>query len=234
MFDKRRIVYEDNHLLAVNKLSGELVQSDANGDLGLEDSIKDFIKIRDSKPGAVYLGVIHRIDRPVSGLVLFAKSSKALVRMNEIIKKREITKHYLTIVERAPKVESGELRHYIKRNSATNRSSALDKPSKDAKEAILTYDMVGASQNYYMLDITLISGRHHQIRAQLSKIGSPIRGDLKYGAPRSNKDGSISLHSRSMEFVHPVTKNMMKIVAPLPSEDNLWRFFGECLQENNL
>lgn len=233
MFDKSRIIYEDNHLLAVNKLSGELVQSDADGDLGLEDTIKDFIKIRDNKAGAVYLGVIHRIDRPVSGVVLFAKTSKALVRMNETIKKREITKHYLTIVERAPKEESAELRHYIKRNSKTNRSVALDKASKDAKEAILTYEMVGASQNYYMLDVTLISGRHHQIRAQLSKIGSPIRGDLKYGAPRSNKDGSISLHSRSMEFVHPVTKVMTKVVAPVPSEDNLWRFFNDCLPENH-
>ncbi len=231
MIDKKRIIYEDNHLIAINKLSGELVQSDADGNRGLEDDLKAFIKVRDSKPGAVYLGVIHRIDRPVSGIVIFAKTSKALARMNEMVKKRAITKRYMAITEVAPKQESAELRHFIKRNSSTNRSVALDFPSQGAKEAVLEYELVSASKNYYLLSIKLISGRHHQIRAQLSKIGAPIKGDLKYGAPRSNKDGSISLHARSLEFSHPVTKENLKIVAPVPSEDNLWLFFKESLGE---
>ncbi|MFI3315132.1 MAG: RluA family pseudouridine synthase [Rikenellaceae bacterium] len=231
MFDKKRIIYEDNHLIAVNKLSGELVQSDADGNPGLEDTLKDFIKVRDSKPGAVYLGVIHRIDRPVSGVVIFSKTSKALTRMNEMVKKRQITKQYMAITESAPKEEVAQLRHFIKRNSSTNRSVALDYPAQGAKEAVLEYELICASKNYYLLAIKLISGRHHQIRAQLSKIGCAIKGDLKYGSPRSNKDGSISLHARSLEFAHPVTKQNIKIVAPVPSEDNLWVFFKESLGE---
>ncbi|MFI3322677.1 MAG: pseudouridine synthase [Rikenellaceae bacterium] len=231
MFDKSRIIYEDNHLIAVNKLSGELVQSDADGGKGLDDEIKSFIKYRDSKPGAVFLGVIHRIDRPVSGVVVFAKTSKALTRMNETVKNREVKKRYYAITERAPKQEEGILTHYIKRNGKTNRSVAYDKPSEGAKEAKLIFEMVAASQHYYLVDVELITGRHHQIRAQLSKIGAPIKGDLKYGAARSNPDGSISLHSRSMSFIHPVTKENITIVAPLPSEDALWVFFKESINE---
>ncbi len=231
MFNKEQIIYEDNHLMVVNKLSGELVQSDAEGSRGLEDDIKDFIKRRDNKPGAVYLGVIHRIDRPVSGAVIFAKTSKALTRMNEMVKNRQIKKRYLAITESIPKHEGGQLSHYIKRNPKTNRSVALDRPTDGAKEATLIFEMVGASQHYYLLDVELITGRHHQIRAQLSKIGSPIRGDLKYGASRSNKDGSISLHSRSLSFTHPVTKEPMKVVAPVPHLDNLWAYFKQSLNE---
>lgn len=227
MFTRDRILFEDNHLMVVNKLSGELVQSDTEGNLGLEDDIKEFIKVRDNKPGAVFLGVIHRIDRPVSGAVIFAKTSKALARMNENVKNRDIKKHYLAITERAPEEESGTLKHFIVRNSQKNRSYALDRPAQGGKEGILNYTMIGASQNYYLLDIELITGRHHQIRSQLQKIGCSIKGDLKYGAPRSNIDGSISLHSRSLEFEHPVTKEKIRVVAPTPYDDNLWRFFEQ-------
>ncbi len=227
MFTPNDVLYEDNHLLVVNKHCGDLVQPDQEGDSALEDEIKAWIKRRDKKPGAVYLGVVHRIDRPVSGAVLFAKTSKALARLNEMIKNRQIGKTYWAVVENTPPAEEGDLLHHIVRDSRTNKSRALDRPQKDSKDARLHYKMIGASKTYRLLEIDLQTGRHHQIRCQLSRIGVPIRGDLKYGAPRSNKDGGISLHSRSLEFTHPVTKEPIKIVAPTPKDDNLWAFFEE-------
>ena len=224
MFRPDDILYEDNHLIIVNKRCGDLVQPDKETDDALENEIKAMIKVRDHKPGDVFLGVVHRIDRPVSGAVLFAKTSKALVRLNEMIRKGEIHKHYWAIVEARPATEQGSLRHYILRDGKTNRSHAYNSPHKDAKEARLNYEMIGCSDRYTLLDIELLTGRHHQIRCQLSKMGCPIKGDLKYGAKRSNPDGGISLHSRRVEFMHPVRKEPVSITAPAP-KDNLWEFF---------
>lgn len=222
MFDKKNILYEDNHLLIVNKPACQPTQVDVSGDLSLEDDVKSFIKIRDSKPGAVYLGVVHRIDRPVSGVVIFTKSSKALARLNNMVKNREIEKRYLAFTENAPLPESGTLKHYIERNPKKNRSYAYDTPRAEAKEAVLEYEMVARSTKYFLVSVNLITGRHHQIRCQLSKIGAIIKGDLKYGAKRSNPDGSISLHAFSVKFIHPVTKETVKVVAPPPKDDALW------------
>jgi 23S rRNA pseudouridine1911/1915/1917 synthase len=227
MFNPDDILYEDNHLLVVNKRVGDLVQPDKTSDDALENYIKAFLKVRDHKPGDVFLGVVHRIDRPVSGAVLFAKTSKALVRLNEMIRKGEIHKHYWAIVEARPRTEEGSLRHYILRDGRTNRSHAYETPRGEAKEARLNYQMIGCSDRYTLLDIELLTGRHHQIRCQLSKIGCPIKGDLKYGAKRSNPNGGISLHSRRVEFMHPVRKELIEIEAPTPAKDNLWAFFEE-------
>ncbi len=224
MFDGSDILYEDNHIMAVNKRSGMPVQADLSGDSALEDEVKAYIKRRDSKPGAVFLGVIHRIDRPVSGVVLLAKTSKALARMNEAVRSRDIVKRYFALVAEMPEKEEGELVHYIWRDGRKNRSYAYDAPKRDAKEARLRYRVAARSDRYVLIDIDLITGRHHQIRAQLSKSLSPIRGDLKYGAPRSNPDGSISLHARSMTFTHPVTKERITVTAPLP-DDRVWNLF---------
>lgn len=221
------ILYEDNHLLVVNKNAGELVQTDPDGTPALEDEIKAFIKRRDKKPGAVFLGVVHRIDRPVSGAVVFAKTSKALARMNEMMRLRKIDKRYWAIVETLPEPAEGTLRHYIARDGKTNRAHVYSSQKGDAKEAVLDYAHLASSRNFHLLEVTLHTGRHHQIRAQLAKTGSPIRGDLKYGAQRSNPDGGISLHSRSIAFEHPVTHEQLKVVAPPPTDDTLWRFFSE-------
>ncbi len=230
MFNPDDILYEDNHLLVVNKRVGDLVQPDKTSDDALENYIKAFLKVRDHKPGDVFLGVVHRIDRPVSGAGLFSKTSKALVRLNEMIRKGEIHKHYWAIVESRPTTEQGSLHHYILRDGKTNRSHAYNSPRKDAKEARLNYEMLGCSDRYTLLDVELLTGRHHQIRCQLSKMGWPIKGDLKYGAKRPNPNGGISLHSRSLEFVHPVRKETITIVAPVPQDDNLWRYFAESVQ----
>ncbi|MCC8036493.1 MAG: RNA pseudouridine synthase [Rikenellaceae bacterium] len=227
MFGKKDILYEDNHLIVVNKRAGDLVQTDPEGTPALEDEIKGFIKKRDGKPGDVFLGVVHRIDRPVSGAVLFAKTSKALVRLNRMIKEREIEKVYWALVEQLPDPAEGTLRHFIVKDQKTNRSRALSKPQAASKEALLEYRHIASSANYHLLEIDLKTGRHHQIRAQLSKAGSPIRGDLKYGAKRSMPGGGISLHSRSVSFLHPVRKEPVKITAPVPTDDNLWKFFSE-------
>ena len=227
MFNPNDILYEDNHLLVVNKRVGDLVQPDKTSDDALENYLKAFLKVRDHKPGDVFLGVVHRIDRPVSGAVLFAKTSKALVRLNEMIRKGEIKKHYWAIVEARPATEQGSLRHYILRDGKTNRSHAYQKPKGDAKEALLDYSVLGASTNYTLVEVDLKTGRHHQIRAQLSAIGCPIKGDLKYGAKRSNKDGGISLHSRRVEFLHPVGGKPISVTAPTPKGDSLWAFFEE-------
>ena len=225
MFDPNDILYEDNHLLVVNKHAGDLVQPDPSGESALEDQIKAFIKRRDAKPGAVFLGVVHRIDRPVSGAVLFAKTSKALVRLNEMIREGRIRKTYWALTERTPDPESGELLHYILRDGRTNRSRAFDAPKGDAKQARLRYATLGVGPRYTLVEVELITGRHHQIRAQLSKIGCPIRGDLKYGAKRSLPGGGISLHSRRVEFEHPVRRSPVSVTAPVPAGDNLWAHF---------
>ncbi len=224
MFRPDDILYEDNHIMVVNKRCGDLVQPDRESDDALETEIKAMIKVRDHKPGDVFLGVVHRIDRPVSGAVLFAKTSKALTRLNEMIRNGEIHKRYWAITEAVPNPEEGSLTHYIVRDGRTNRSRAYDKPKADGKKAQLNYKMLGCSTRYTLVEVELLTGRHHQIRAQLSKIGCPIKGDLKYGAKRSNPDGGISLHSRKVEFMHPVRKEMMSITAPTP-KDNLWEFF---------
>ena len=186
---------------------------------------KAFIKARDAKPGEVFLGVVHRIDRPVSGAVLFAKTSKALVRLNEMIREGRIRKVYWALTENRPEAESGELRHYILRDGRTNRSKAFDAPRPEAKEARLKYRMVGAGTRYTLVEVELLTGRHHQIRAQLSRIGCPIRGDLKYGARRSLPGGGISLHSRRVAFEHPVRREPVEVTAPVPAGDNLWACF---------
>lgn len=220
------ILYEDNHLLVVNKAVGELVQTDPAGTPALEDELKAFLKKRDGKPGDVFLGVVHRIDRPVSGVVVLAKTSKALVRLNEMIKNGQIRKTYWAIVENAPADAEGLLTHYIVRDPKSNRSRALDAPREGAKEARLRYHVLKKSDRYTLLEIELLTGRHHQIRAQLARIGCAIKGDLKYGARRSNPDGGICLHSRAVEFDHPVRHEPVKIVAPVP-EEKLWRYFEQ-------
>lgn len=226
MFSPDDILYEDNHLLIVNKHAGDLVQPSSECDDALETQIKAMIKIRDHKPSEVFLGVVHRIDRPVSGAVVFAKTSKALVRLNEMIRNGAIRKTYWAVTEHAPQSDEGELRHWILRNGKTNRSQAFDTPRAEAKEARLRYRVAAASTNYSLVEVDLLTGRHHQIRAQLSKIGCPIKGDLKYGARRSNPDGGISLHSRRVELIHPVRKEPICVTAPVP-QDNLWQFFEQ-------
>jgi 23S rRNA pseudouridine1911/1915/1917 synthase len=219
-----RILYEDNHLIAVNKLPSEIVQGDKTGDVPLSEDVKQYIKERYGKPGNVYLGVIHRLDRPVSGVVVFARTSKALARMNKLVHDREMKKIYWAIVKNRPEKEEGELRHFLFRNEQKNKSFAYLTEKNGTKEAILTYRLINSSKDYYLLEVNLKTGRHHQIRAQLAAIGCPIKGDLKYGFPRSNKDASISLHARSVSFTHPVTKKILTITAR-PPQDPLWNYF---------
>ncbi|MFR9503952.1 MAG: RNA pseudouridine synthase [Rikenellaceae bacterium] len=225
MFHPEDIIYEDNHLLAVNKRCGDLVQPDPSGQSALEDQVKAFIKVRDNKPGEVYLGVAHRIDRPVSGLVLFAKSSKALVRLNELIRDRKIEKRYWAVVEGEPSIERVELTHHLVKDAKNHKSRVYDTPKSGSKEAKLRYHTIGATTNYNLVEVELLTGRHHQIRAQLSKVGCPIKGDLKYGSRRSNPNGGIMLHSRSMSFIHPVRKEQITITATTPTGDSLWDLF---------
>ncbi len=220
-----RVLYEDNHLIIVNKLPSEIVQGDKTGDTPLSEIVKAHLKEKYQKPGNVFTGVIHRIDRPASGVVVFAKTGKALTRMNELVKNRGIKKIYWAIVQNKPGVPSDELVHYLVRNNKKNKSFAYSKHVTDSKEGILRYEIKGESDNYYLLEIDLKTGRHHQIRAQLAAIGSPIKGDLKYGSPRSNKNASISLHARSVEFIHPVKKEIIKVVANTP-KDALWDYFS--------
>ena len=218
-----QIIFEDNHLLVINKNAGQLVQGDKTGDESLLESIKNFIKIRDHKPGNVFLGLVHRIDRPTSGLVIYAKTSKALSRLTQMVKNREIKKTYWAVVAKEMIPQSQRLVHYLKKNEKNNKAIIFTKPTEGAKEAILTYNIIKTLDNYLLLEIDLETGRHHQIRAQLSKIGASIKGDLKYGAPRSNPDGGISLHARKLEFIHPVTKEHIEIVAPVRQNDAVWR-----------
>ncbi|SHF84134.1 ribosomal large subunit pseudouridine synthase D [Bacteroides luti] len=218
------VIYEDNHIIVVNKSSSEIVQGDKTGDTPLSETVKQYLKEKYNKPGNVFLGVVHRLDRPVSGIVLFARTSKALPRLNEMFKNSEVKKTYWAIVKNCPKEPEGELVHYLVRNEKQNKSYAYDKEVKDSKKAILDYKLIGHSQNYYLLEVHLHTGRHHQIRCQLAKMGCPIKGDLKYGSPRSNPDGSICLHSRKISFIHPVSKELIELEAPVP-EGNLWNGF---------
>lgn len=220
---KSQIVYEDNHILVINKKVGQLVQGDKTGDKSLLELLKDFIKTRDEKPGNVYLGLVHRIDRPTSGLVIYAKTSKALSRLTQMVKNREIKKTYWAIVPKEILPQSQTLTHYLKKNEKNNKAIIYTSEVEGAKKAVLNYNILKTLDNYMLLEIDLQTGRHHQIRAQLSKIGIPIKGDLKYGAPRSNPDGGISLHARSLEFIHPVTKEIIKIIAPTPENDKIWQ-----------
>lgn len=218
------VLYEDNHLIIVNKNSSEIVQGDKTGDKPLVDVVKDYIKEKYHKPGNVFLGVVHRLDRPVSGLVVFARTSKALTRLNEMFRTKEVHKTYWAIVGNRPSAPEGELIHWLVRNEKQNKSYAYDKEVQGSKKAILDYRLIGHSDRYFLLEINLKTGRHHQIRCQLAKMGCPIKGDLKYGAPRSNPDGSICLHARRITFIHPVSKKEIDVEAPLP-DSRLWRSF---------
>lgn len=240
-----RILYEDNHLLIFNKRPGEIVQGDKTGDEPLSDTLKAFIAQRDLKPGHVFMGVPHRLDRPVSGIAVFAKTSKALERLNEMfrdgagyaaeakssaegneeqgsaegnVQSRRIVKTYWALVEHCPEPAEGELHHYLLRNEKQNKSYPYNRPTAGAKEALLRYKLLKATKSYFLVEVELLTGRHHQIRCQLSAIGCPIKGDLKYGARRSNKDGGISLHARSISFIHPVSKKRIEVIAPTELE----------------
>lgn len=222
------ILYEDNHLLAVNKPAGVLVQPDKNGDEALEQILKQYIKEKYNKPGEVFLGVCHRIDRPVSGVVIFARTSKALVRLNEMFKGREVKKTYWAVVQSRPPHQSGHLKHWLKKDEKKNISRAYDREEKGTSACELDYDWLASSDNYFLLEVNPLTGRHHQIRVQLSKMGCPIKGDVKYGARRTNKDGSIHLHARQVEFIHPVKKEAVIITAPVPDEV-VWKAFEKQL-----
>lgn len=220
-----QIIYEDNHLIAINKLPGQIVQGDKTGDVPLSELLKDFIKQRDNKPGNVFCGVIHRLDRPVSGVCIFAKTSKALSRMNELVKSRDFHKTYHAVVKDMPPAMQGSLEDYLVRNEKQNKSFVTkDSRQPEAKLAKLDYRMLATSKGgYHLLEVELHTGRHHQIRCQLAHMGCPIKGDLKYGAPRSNPDGSISLHAYRLEFEHPVRHEQVVITAPAP-----WNYFDDC------
>ena len=219
------VIYEDNHLIAVNKTSSEIVQGDKTGDAPLSETLKQWLKDKYQKPGNVFIGVAHRLDRPVSGVTLFAKTSKALERLNEMFRRGEVEKTYWAIVANQPPEPEGELVHYLVRNEKQNKSYAYDTEKPGSKKAVLTYRLIARSEKYYLLEIDLKTGRHHQIRCQLAKIGSPVKGDLKYGFSRSNPDGGISLHARKAKFIHPVSKKEVEIVAPVPEEKiwNIWK-----------
>ena len=217
-----QILYQDNHLIAINKRPGDIVQGDKTGDAPLSEIVKDYIKHTYGKPGNVYLGVAHRLDRPTSGIVVFAKTSKALPRLNKIFAEKEAKKTYWAIVKNLPEKENGTLIHWLKRNPKQNKSYAHISEVPDSKKAILEYKVLKKLDRYYLLEIDLKTGRHHQIRAQLAAIGCPIKGDLKYGSDRSNPDGSIHLHARRLSFIHPVKKELIELIAPVP-EETVWQ-----------
>lgn len=217
-----QVLYEDNHIIIVNKSSGEIVQGDKTGDTPLVETVRAYIKEKYNKPGNVFCGLTHRLDRPVSGVVIFAKTSKALERINNMLKNHEIQKTYWAIVKNTPKQAEGTLVHYLVRNEKQNKSYAYPTEKPNSKRAELNYKVIGKSDNYTLLEVNLITGRHHQIRCQLAAMGCPIKGDLKYGSARSNADGSISLHARSVAFTHPVSKEPIQVEAPTP-QDNLWK-----------
>ena len=220
-----QIVYEDNHILILNKLPSEIVQGDKTGDLPLSEKIKNYIKQRDLKPGNVFCGVIHRLDRPVSGLIIFAKTSKALSRFNELFREKTISKSYLAVVKNKPSKEKDTLVHYLIKNEKTNMSKAFNKPNKHTTRAELEYEVISSSDNYHLLKIKLLTGRHHQIRCQLSAIGSPIKGDLKYGFDRTNEGGFIHLHSYLLQFTHPIKQEEILISAMPITKDSVWSYF---------
>ncbi len=216
-----QVLFEDNHIIIINKRAGDIVQGDKTGDTPLSEVVKDYIKNKYNKPGNVYLGVVHRLDRPTTGIVVFARTSKALSRLNELFANKKVDKTYWAVVKNKPEKVNDTLKHWLKKNPKNNKSTAFDKEIKDSKYSVLHYTLIKKLINYYLLEVNLETGRHHQIRSQLSKIGSPIKGDLKYGFDRSNKDASIHLHSRKLEFIHPVSKENILISAPLP-QDAIW------------
>jgi 23S rRNA pseudouridine1911/1915/1917 synthase len=218
------VLFEDNHLIAVYKKPSDLSQSDKTGDVALDSEVKKYIADKYKKPGEVFLGVVHRLDRPVGGVMLFARTSKALERMNEIFRTRDVRKTYLAIVNERPPEDEAVLTHYLKKNEKQNKTYVYDNEVNGSKKASLSYKLAGGSDRYFLLEIELHSGRHHQIRAQLAKIGCPVKGDLKYGYPRSNEDGSICLFARRLEFIHPVKKEKISITAHFPQGD-VWKFF---------
>ncbi|WP_294820424.1 RluA family pseudouridine synthase [uncultured Flavobacterium sp.] len=217
-----QVLYEDNHIIAINKRVGDIVQGDKTGDKPLSDVVKEYIRDKYNKPGEVFLGVVHRLDRPTTGIVIFARTSKALTRLNDLFKNRETQKTYWAIVKGKPAKKNDTLVHYLKRNEKSNTSKAHIKEIPDSKMASLEYTVIKELNNYSALEISLHTGRHHQIRSQLSAIGFPIKGDLKYGADRSNPDGGIHLHARRLQFIHPVSKDPIAIIAPVP-DDVLWK-----------
>lgn len=219
------ILYEDNHIIIVNKRSSDLVQGDVTGDEPLDDRVRSYIKEKYNKPGDVFLGVVHRLDRPVSGCVVYARTSKALSRLSELFRTREVKKTYWAIVSERPPAEEGTLSNYLKKNEQQNKSYVYATEVKGSKLAELSYRVIARSEKYYLIEVDLQTGRHHQIRAQLAAAGCPVRGDLKYGSKRSNEGGGISLHSRRVSFVHPVKNEEISVVAPLP-EDRIWKLFA--------
>lgn len=221
-----RVLYEDNHIIIVNKNTGELVQGDYTGDIPLLEKVREYIRQKYDKPGNVFTGLIHRLDRPTSGIVVFARTSKALSRMNAIFEKREVSKKYWTLVREKPKEENGKLVHYLRKDEKKNRSFVVSKETPGAKRAVLNYSVINHSESYYLLEIELETGRHHQIRVQLAAMGCPVKGDLKYGFPRSNKDAGISLHARRISFQHPVSDEVIDVQAPLPEGDKVWKYFN--------
>tara|TARA_B100000809_G_scaffold92874_1_gene91541 strand:+ start:2885 stop:3577 length:693 start_codon:yes stop_codon:yes gene_type:complete len=217
-----QVLFEDNHLIVINKRPGDIVQGDKTKDTPLSEIVKEYLKIKYDKPGKVYLGVIHRIDRPTSGLVIFAKTSKSLSRMNLMLKDHAIQKTYWAITQNKPEEESDELIHWLRKNEKNNKSTHFSKETENAKKAILNYKIIKELDNYFLLEITMESGRHHQIRSQLQAIGCPIKGDIKYGSKRTNKDGGIDLHARNVKFMHPVSKKQIDITAPL-RDQKIWQ-----------
>lgn len=217
------VLYEDNHIIAINKKSSDIVQGDKTGDVPLNEIVKRFIKEKYNKPGEVFLGTIHRIDRPVSGVVIFAKTSKALERLNKMFKEKNVQKTYWAIVKNKPEKMEDKLIHYLKKNEKNNKSTPYNTEVSGSKKSELTYKVIHEYNNYYLLEIKPLTGRHHQIRVQLSAINCPIKGDLKYGFNRSNPDASISLHARKIDFIHPVSKNSISIIASPNTTDPLWK-----------
>lgn len=217
-----QVIYEDNHLIIVNKRAGDIVQGDKTGDKPLSEVVKSYLKDKYNKPGNVYLGVVHRLDRPTTGIVMFAKTSKALPRLNRLFAEKEAQKIYWTIVKHKPPKTSDTLIHWLKKNPKNNKSTAYPSEITNGKKAVLHYKVLQQLEHYFLLEIELETGRHHQIRVQLASIGCPVKGDLKYGFDRSNADASIHLHSRKLKFVHPVSNEAISIVAPLPSNDSIW------------
>lgn len=216
-----QVLYEDNHIIIVNKRAGDIVQGDKTGDQPLSEVVKDYIKAKYNKPGNVYLGVTHRLDRPTTGIVVFAKTSKVLPRMNKLFSDKKVNKTYWAVVKEKPENEKDTLIHWLRKNPKNNKSTAYNHEVKDSKKAILHYEVIQYLNNYVLLEVNLETGRHHQIRCQLASIGSSIKGDLKYGFDRSNKDASIHLHSRKIDFIHPVSKEQITVIAPTP-QDPIW------------
>lgn len=226
-----QVLFEDNHIIIVNKKAGDIVQADVYDDKTLRDEVKDYIKEKYQKPGNVFLGVVHRIDRPVTGAVIFARTSKALARMNDMFRHRRLQKIYWAVVDQPPPKEEDYLVNYLRKEESKNKSYITNENHPEAVKAELSYKLLAASDRYFLLQVELFTGRHHQIRAQLAAIGCRIKGDLKYGFPRSNPDASIHLHARSLKFIHPVSKEEVSVVAPPPNEP-LWNFFTDILLKN--